>query len=493
MRKLHERAASSWAPVRWGLVAVTVGVIASGCAGSSRGGGAGGDDGGGDDGSGTAGPAIGFASASETIWEGTGMWPVELVASAPVAAAVRVDYQVASSVTGGRVDGLASGSVMIEAGQTTAEIVVPVVDDSAVQPPETVTLTLSMADDAAGGADPGPHTGPINVHTLTLLDNDDRAWPGATAIATADTAAQFGENLSGLSYEPAAGAQPATLWAVKNGPSILYRLARSGAIWAPVTTDGWSAGKTLVYPDGSGSPDAEGVARAELTSTAIYVATERDNDVDKTSRLSVLRYDTAGAGTTLTATHEWNLTADLPAVDPNLGLEAITWVPDSALVAQGFYDDHLARPYDPAQYPDHGTGVFLVGLEANGMVYAYALDHVHGGFQRLAAFPSNHAQVMGLDYDRDAGYLWTACDDNCNGDLAVLAVETNPRSAHHGHFVLRRAVDRPSGMPNLNNEDLAIAPDSECTGGQKPVIWTDDSATDGHSLRTGSVPCGPAL
>ena len=40
-------------------------------------------------------------------------------------------------------------------------------------------------------------------------------------------------------------------------------------------------------------------------------------------------------------------------------------------------------------------------------------------------------------------------------------------------------------MPNLNNEGFAIAPQSECVDGHKPVFWSDDNNTDGHALRSG--------
>ena len=39
-----------------------------------------------------------------------------------------------------------------------------------------------------------------------------------------------------------------------------------------------------------------------------------------------------------------------------------------------------ARVYNPADYPNHGDGLFFVGLEGNGTVYVYALNHVTNGF-----------------------------------------------------------------------------------------------------------------
>jgi len=48
-------------------------------------------------------------------------------------------------------------------------------------------------------------------------------------------------------------------------------------------------------------------------------------------------------------------------------------------------------------------------------------------------------------------------------------------------------------VPNINNEGIAVAPESECLAGKKPSFWTDDSNTDGHSLRRGTIACGPFL
>jgi hypothetical protein len=317
-------------------------------------------------------------------------------------------------------------------------------------------------------------------------------WSGGNEVTAVDLPTAFTSNLSGLTYQPAISAAPAVLWALQNGPSLLHRMEWNGASWVDSAADGWSAGKTLVYPSGTGGPDSEGVTKVEWDSPAIYVATERDNTANTVSRLSVLRYDSSAAGTTLTATHEWNLTADLPAVGANLGLEAITWVPDSYLVANGFLDESRNQPFDPALYPGHGTGIFFVGVEATGNVYAYALDHVGGGFTRLATFSSGLAGVMGMEFDRDVGRLWTTCDNTCNNRSTLFSVETAAASPSRGKFSLRGGFEPPSGIPaSMNNEGVAIAPESECVAGRKPFFWSDDSDTGGNSLRQGTVACGP--
>jgi hypothetical protein len=86
--------------------------------------------------------------------------------------------------------GLASGTLTIAAGQSSARVLVPIIDDGAAEPAETVQVTLIPPDGATAGA--------IATHTLTILDNDDRRWPGDATVTTVDPTATFGQNLSGL-------------------------------------------------------------------------------------------------------------------------------------------------------------------------------------------------------------------------------------------------------------------------------------------------------
>ena len=309
-------------------------------------------------------------------------------------------------------------------------------------------------------------------------------WPGDDAVVTVDEMNQFPSNLSGITYQPATAGSPAVLWAVLNSPSTLFRLVWNGTTFVNTSTDGWAAGKLLHYATGTGGPDSEGVTLAELDSPAIYVASERDNNASSVSRLSVLRFDLTAAGSELTATHDWNLTADLPVVGANLGLEAITWIPDSYLVAAGFGDQNLFKAYDPADYPGHGTGLFFVGVEATGLIHGYALDHAAGGFQRITTVSTGNAGVMGIDFDREAGNLWAYCDNTCGNRASVLQVGAG------GGFQIQRFYARPAGLPDSNNEGIAIAPESECTAGRKSFFWSDDSNFGAHALRQGNIVCG---
>ncbi|WP_083958070.1 lamin tail domain-containing protein [Herbidospora mongoliensis] len=298
-------------------------------------------------------------------------------------------------------------------------------------------------------------------------------WPGGAGVATADGANVLGGNMSGL-YNAESGA----LWAVKNGPGTLYRLEYDGTKWAPVTTH------PLKFPTGLGDPDAEGVTMTPAgVAGGVFVSTERDNGNSGVSRPAILRFDPTGVNTTLNATKEWVLTADLPVVGANLGLEAITWVPDSYLTSKGFVDEKTGAAYKPADYPNHGEGLFFVGVEGNGSVYAYALDQNGTNFTKVATIVSGFPGVMELTYDPEIKKLWVACDDTCQGRVATFDVNAS------GAFASTELYERPAGLPNLNNEGFAVAPQNECVAGRKPAFWTDDSNTGGHALRIGTVNC----
>lgn len=334
------------------------------------------------------------------------------------------------------------------------------------------------------------------ANNCTPVGSTVEAWPGGDDVVTVDGLNVFQTNLSGLTYEGAGAGRPNILWAVRNGPGTLYRLIFNGTIWTPDPANGWSAGKPLRYTNGTGNPDSEGVTFAAGGSAAgIYVATERNNDASTISRSSILRFDPASSDSALRATNDWNITADLPVVGANLGIETISWLPDSMLVAKGFFDEAKGRAYAPADYPDHGTGLFFAGVEGNGNLYVYALNHVTNGFTRVATIATGFPGVMGLEYDRESGYLWATCDDTCGNKFNILEISSTA-GATLGRFGITRRFDKPASLQNVNNEGFAFTTNAECVAGRKPVFWADDNETGGHAIRRGSITCGvipPAL
>ena len=157
---------------------------------------------------------------------------------------------------------------------------------------------------------------------------------------------------------------------------------RTASTWVGTATDGWAAGKTLHYTDRHGRARLRGrhqggaatcrrstsppsatttptpsAASASCASTPARPATDADRD----ARLEPHRGPARGG-------REPGPRGD--HLDPGHA----TWS------ASGFIDESTGAAYDPARYPNHGTGLFFVGVEANGIIYGYALDHVGGGF-----------------------------------------------------------------------------------------------------------------
>lgn len=328
-------------------------------------------------------------------------------------------------------------------------------------------------------------TGSFGSAALTLGAANDcdssglsaTTWPGGSSVATADTKNAFGSDMSGLYQEGS------VLWAAQNSGK-LWRLVPDGTTaWKADTGNGWTSGKTLKFPGGSGTPDDEGVTlTGSGSSGGVYVASERNADSSGTSRLSVLKYDVSGTSTTISASTEWNLTSDLPSVGSNLGLEAITWVPDATLTAAGFKDASTGAAYAPSGYGSHTGGVFFVGVEGTGMIYGYVLKD-DGTYTRVASVSSGMDGVMELQWEPQASRLWVVCDDTCSGQHRTMAINSS------GVLAATAIYNRPTGMSNYNNEGFAVSGSDACSSGTKPVWWSDDSNDSGHALRRGTITC----
>lgn len=67
---------------------------------------------------------------------------------------------------------------------------------------------------------------------------------------------------------------------------------------------------------------------------------------------------------------------------------------NSTRCTTGFVDPLLSQAYSPAAYPDHGSGLFVVGVEGTGALHLLALDHASGAAQIVATLDSGHPNVM---------------------------------------------------------------------------------------------------
>ncbi|MFF2272249.1 lamin tail domain-containing protein [Agromyces sp. NPDC058136] len=274
------------------------------------------------------------------------------------------------------------------------------------------------------------------------------AWPGSAEVRVLDETVMFLEDSSGLDAQ--ATDAGTVLWAVDNGTGTFWKLDIA-ADGAASFADGWEDGKRARFQRDAGNPAAAGPDAEGITVDArgdVYLASERDNSKKGVNQNVVLAVDVDAPGPDVVASQEWDLTATLPQVAANTGIEAVEWVSDAALAGR-LVDQSTGAGYDPADYPGHGDGLFFVAVEDNGFVYAYALG-ADGGIAQVATIDPGLGGVMALDYDTVLGELWAVCDDGCEGRSARIAFT----GGEPGISVF----ERPAGMPNLNNEGFATAP-----------------------------------
>jgi hypothetical protein len=113
----------------------------------------------------TTSPTVKFSSASASGLESVSPVSIPVTLSAVADKDVTVSYTVSGTAIGGGVDyTLANGTLTIPKGQTTGSLSLAVVDNTIVEPNETVVVTLSSPSNATLGS--------TNVFTYTINDND---------------------------------------------------------------------------------------------------------------------------------------------------------------------------------------------------------------------------------------------------------------------------------------------------------------------------------
>lgn len=303
-------------------------------------------------------------------------------------------------------------------------------------------------------------------------------WPGSAEVRVLDTAPTFLEDSSGLDVQETADG--AFLWAVDNGEGRIWKLeAHADGSFTQIA--GWEEGKRVRFQKDAAAPDAAGPDTEGITVDGdglVYVASERDNSAKGVNQNTILMVDPEASTGDLIAQQEWDLTAKLPAVGANLGMEAVQWVPDSALDG-ALFDVNTGAAYDSTDYSGHGDGLFFVAVEDNGHVYAFALA-ADGSSTLVSEIAPGLAGVMALDYDSVLDVLWAVCDDGCQGRSAQITLNGTAKPGI-AHFA------RPASMPDINNEGFATAPASLAVDGQRPVWWFADGFAS-EALRAGTLP-----
>ena len=303
------------------------------------------------------------------------------------------------------------------------------------------------------------------------------AWPGREEVAVFDTEPTFLEDSSGLDF------YNGQLYAVDNGTGKFWILdaAQDGTF---TFAKGFENGKRVRFQKdadhaSAAGPDAEGISvDAE---GFVYIASERDNSAKGVNYNVILKVNPKEEGTDVVALQEWDLTASLPQVAANTGIEAVEWVSKED-VAGKLYDQNTNAGYDADNYPDAAAdGVFFVALEDNGHVYAYVLNE-DGSFVQIADIDSKLGGAMALDYDTYEKVLWVAAD-NGFGNRAAVVTFTGEADPDVVHVMPAGGVDVTS-----NNEGFAIAEARFTRDGQRPVYRFHDGVKSG-ALTIGSIAC----
>lgn len=300
-------------------------------------------------------------------------------------------------------------------------------------------------------------------------------WPGNDEVVIFDTQPTFLEDSSGLDFFKG------QLYAVDNGMGKFWILdvSKNGEL---SFAKGFENGKRVRFQKDAddaraAGPDAEGITVDN--DGFVYIASERDNNVKGVNFNMILQVDPHEDGDDLVALQQWDLTASLPQVSANMGIEAVEWVSD-ANVNGKLYDQNTNAVFDAAHYPNAiSSGVFFVALEDNGHLYAYVLNE-DGSSVQIADLDGKLGGAMALDYDSYENVLWVVADNGFNNRAAQITLngEKDPDIVH---------ILPASGVDiSANNEGFAVAEASYTKDGQRPVYRFKDGEQLG-SLSIGSI------
>ena len=297
------------------------------------------------------------------------------------------------------------------------------------------------------------------------------AWPGADTVTVSKL--NFLEDSSGLDF------YSGQLYAVDNGTGKFWVLdvAADGTL---TFAEGFEYGKSVnfVVPSVKGA-DTEGITVDG--DGFVYLASERDNSDKGVNYNVILKVDPNAEGTSMNAMQQWNLTAFLPQVAANTGIEAVEWI-SSADMAGVLVDQNTGAAFDPANYPDASAdGLFFVAVEDNGHVYAYVLN-ADSTVVQIADIDSKLGGAMALDYDAYEKKLWVSADDGY-GNMATIITFNGTAEPDVVHVTPAAGVDVMA-----NNEGFAIADAEYTVDGQRPVYRFTDGVNTG-ALTIGSVNC----
>ncbi|WP_394264220.1 lamin tail domain-containing protein [Anaerococcus octavius] len=296
----------------------------------------------------------------------------------------------------------------------------------------------------------------INVETIN--------WPGIDEVKVLDETSIFDlKDLSGLDSHDG--------WTYgvnnKEGRFVIFKVVNDQVIFAPGFDN---KGKAVKFIKDANNPKAIGPDSEGITVDSkgrVYLAIERDNGEKNINKNMILQVaDPFKDKKEMLADKEWNITNLLPDVGANLGIETIEWVSFDNINGL-LYDQKNNKALDKNDYPNaYANGIFFVGLEANGHVYALVLEE-DGKAEVISEIETGLGGVMSMDFDLENNVLWANADNDYNNIHNIIQFNGSkiPKIVH---------VKAPKDMNiDLNNEGFMIDPEVS-EDGLRPTYWFMD-------------------
>ena len=189
----------------------------------------------------------------------------------------------------------------------------------------------------------------------------------------------------------------------RNNPSTLFRLSTTARTWSRTRPTAGATASPCATPTGGRAGRRRRDARRRRRERGLRrpPSATTDGPNSATSRPAVLRYDVSSAAAGLNATNDWNLTSSLPGDGPTPASRPSPGCRTRCSSRRASWTRH--RPtYNPADYPNHGPGLFFVGVEQDGRILAYALDQTsntaHAGGEIGIPFRTSWTSVRARDH-----------------------------------------------------------------------------------------------
>ena len=290
-----------------------------------------------------------------------------------------------------------------------------------------------------------------------LLARPIVAWPAESwASATNLTpvagpgANDFQVDLSGAFWNPVSR----RLWLCRNGPT-----AATSKVWC-LREDGLGGFLVDTKP-GAGSPnagraewtgfgDAEAITQADLSTDTVFVMAEGEE---------VIRQYTLAVGGVVSLVRQFNTAPHLP-VSGGQGSEGLAFVPDGHLINAGF----VGASGTPVVSQRGMGGLFLVGHQNGGRVYAFDLSATSSAFTFVGSFLTATTELKDLFFDRTIGRLYLL-HGNKTVEVATLASTPVGAASADRRLVSVQQYTTIPGMPGgANPEGLAITSTDDGAG-----------------------------